>query len=233
MHSVWYKMKIDVLTIFPEIFTSPLEHSIIKRAQDLGAITISIHNLRDFTTDKARTTDDYPFGGGAGMIMKVAPVYRGLESLRQDRSEVILLSPQGERFTQDLALELSQKQHIILICGRYKGVDERIRTHLINRELSIGDYITSGGEIPALAVIDALARLLPSVLGNFDSAETDSFMSGTLDAPYYTRPRDFCGMMVPDILLSGDHKKIETWRKKESLRKTKIRRPDLLKSEKR
>lgn len=225
-------MKIDVLTIFPEILKTPLEHSIIKRAREVGSLTIEIHDLRDYTDDKARTTDDYPFGGGAGMIMKIAPVYRGLQALKRENTEVILLSPQGEQFNQNLARELSLKEHIILICGRYKGVDERIRTHLIGREISIGDYITSGGEIPALAVIDALARLLPAVLGNFDSAESDSFMSGKLDAPYYTRPRDFCGMTVPDVLLSGDHKKIEAWREKESLKKTMMRRPDLLKSEK-
>ena len=226
-------MKIDVLTIFPEIFSTPLNHSIIKRAQDIGALEITIHNLRDFATDKAKTTDDYPFGGGAGMIMKIEPVYLGLQKHRKEHSEVILLSPQGEQFDQNLAIELSQKEHIVLICGRYKGVDERIREHLIDREISIGDYVTSGGEIPSLAVIDAITRLLPSVLGNFDSAETDSFMSGRLDAPYYTRPRDFCGMKVPNILLSGDHKKIEAWREKESRKKTMIRRPDLLNSEKR
>jgi tRNA (guanine37-N1)-methyltransferase len=226
-------MKIDVLTIFPKILVNPLDHSIIKRAQEMGALQIDVHNLRDFASDKARTTDDYPFGGGAGMIMKIAPVYKGLQTLKKEHTEVILLSPQGEQFSQNLAIQLSRKKHLILICGRYKGVDERIRTHLIDREISIGDYITSGGEIPALAVVDAIARLLPSVLGNFDSAETDSFMSGKLDAPYYTRPRDFFGMTVPDILLSGDHKKIEEWREKESLKKTMQRRPDLLKSEKR
>jgi tRNA (guanine37-N1)-methyltransferase len=225
-------MRIDVLTIFPEIFETPLQQSIIKRAQELGALKIGIHDLRDFTSDKARTTDDYPFGGGAGMIMKVAPVYKGLQKLKREQSEVVLLSPQGAQFNQSMAIELSRKEHLILICGRYKGVDERIRTHLIDREISIGDYITSGGEIPALIVVDAIARLLPSVLGNFDSAESDSFMSGKLDAPYYTRPRDFCGMSVPDILLSGDHKKIEQWREEESIKKTKMRRPDLLKSEK-
>ncbi len=226
-------MKIDVLTIFPEIFSTPLQHSIIKRAQEAGALEIVVHNLRDFTTNKGRTTDDYPFGGGAGMIMKIGPVYQGLQTLKKENTEVILLSPQGQQFDQNQAIELAHKEHIIFICGRYKGVDERIRKHLIDREISIGDYITSGGEVPALVVADAIARLLPSVLGNFDSAETDSFMSGKLDAPYYTRPRDFCGMTVPNILLSGDHKKIEEWREKESLKKTMIRRPDLLKSEKR
>lgn len=226
-------MRIDVITIFPEILETPLKHSMIKRAQEQGALQIKVHNLRDFTADKARTTDDYPFGGGAGMIMKIAPVYKALQSIKEEKSEVILLSPQGERFDQRLAVHLSEKEHLILICGRYKGVDERIRTHLIDREISIGDYITSGGEIPALAIIDALGRLLPSVLGNFDSAETDSFMSGKLDAPHYTRPRDFYGMTVPDILLSGDHKRIEAWREAESLKKTMLRRPDLLKSENR
>lgn len=225
-------MKIDILTIFPDIFNTPLNYSIIERAINMGALDISVHNLRDYTTDKAKSTDDYPFGGGPGMIMKVEPIFNGLKALRKPESEVILLSPQGEKFNQRLAINISRKEHIILICGRYKGVDERIRKHLIEREISIGDYITSGGEIPALVIIDAVSRLLPNVLGNFDSAESDSFMSGKLDAPYYTRPREFSGMTVPDILLSGDHKKIEEWREKESLKKTLSLRPDLLGSKK-
>ncbi len=225
-------MKIDILTIFPDIFNTPLNYSIIERAINMGALDISVHNLRDYTTDKAKSTDDYPFGGGPGMIMKVEPIFNGLKALRKPESEVILLSPQGEKFNQRLAINISRKEHIILICGRYKGVDERIRKHLIEREISIGDYITSGGEIPALVIIDAVSRLLPNVLGNFDSAESDSFMSGKLDAPYYTRPREFSGMIVPDILLSGDHKKIEEWREKESLKRTLSRRPDLLGSKK-
>ena len=225
-------MKIDILTIFPDIFNTPLNYSIIERAINMGALDISVHNLRDYTTDKAKSTDDYPFGGGPGMIMKVEPIFNGLKALRKPESEVILLSPQGEKFNQSLAINISRKEHIILICGRYKGVDERIRKHLIEREISIGDYITSGGEIPALVIIDAVSRLLPNVLGNFDSAESDSFMSGKLDAPYYTRPREFSGMTVPDILLSGDHKKIEEWREKESLKRTLSRRPDLLGSKK-
>ncbi|MCK4577029.1 tRNA (guanosine(37)-N1)-methyltransferase TrmD [candidate division WOR-3 bacterium] len=225
-------MKIDILTIFPDIFNTPLNYSIIERAINMGALDISVHNLRDYTTDKAKPTDDYPFGGGPGMIMKVEPIFNGLKALRKPESEVILLSPQGEKFNQSLAINISRKEHIILICGRYKGVDERIRKHLIEREISIGDYITSGGEIPALVIIDAVSRLLPNVLGNFDSAESDSFMSGKLDAPYYTRPREFSGMTVPDILLSGDHKKIEEWREKESLKRTLSRRPDLLGSKK-
>ncbi|MCK4233730.1 tRNA (guanosine(37)-N1)-methyltransferase TrmD [candidate division WOR-3 bacterium] len=225
-------MKIDILTIFPDIFNTPLNYSIIERAINMGALDISVHNLRDYTTDKAKSTDDYPFGGGPGMIMKIEPIFNGLKALRKPESEVILLSPQGEKFNQRLAINISRKEHIILICGRYKGVDERIRKHLIEREISIGDYITSGGEIPALVIIDAVSRLLPNVLGNFDSAESDSFMSGKLDAPYYTRPREFSGMTVPDILLSGDHKKIEEWREKESLKKTLSLRPDLLGSKK-
>lgn len=225
-------MRIDILTIFPDIFSSPLKSSIIKRGIDTGALEVNIYNLRNYATDKARTTDDYPFGGGPGMIMKIEPIFNALEALRKPESEVILLSPQGERFNQGLAIEISQKKHIILICGRYKGVDERVRDYLIDREISIGDYITSGGEFPALVVIDAVSRLAPNVLGNFDSAESDSFMSRKLDAPYYTRPRDFHGMTVPDILLSGDHKKIEEWREQESLKRTMSRRPDLLASKK-
>lgn len=226
-------MRIDILTLFPDIFTTPFKYSIIKRAMDMGAIEVNIHNIRDYSTDKARTTDDYPFGGGPGMIMKVEPIFNGLQAIRKQESEIILLSPQGERFDQKLAMEISLKKHIILICGRYKGVDERVRNHLIDREISIGDFITSGGEIPALVIIDAISRLLPNVLGNFNSAESDSFMSGTLDAPYYTRPQEFQGMTVPQILLSGNHKKIEEWRTRESLKKTMSRRPDLLGSKKR
>ena len=221
-------MRFDILTIFPEIFASPLRYSIIKRAIDMGALELSIHNLRDYTVDKAKTTDDYPFGGGPGMIMKVEPIFNFIKAIRESDSEVILLSPQGEKFNQELAIELSTKKHIVLICGRYKGVDERIREHLVDREISTGDYITSGGEIPALIIVDAVSRLLPNVLGNFDSAESDSFMNGRLDAPYYTRPREFQGMCVPSILLSGDHKKIEEWRIRESLKKTMSQRPDLL-----
>lgn len=221
-------MRFDILTIFPEIFASPLKYSILKRAINLGALELSIHNLRDYTVDKAKTTDDYPFGGGPGMIMKVEPIFNFIKAIRESNSEVILLSPQGEKFNQKLAIELSNRKHIVLICGRYKGVDERIREHLVDREISTGDYITSGGEIPALIIIDAVSRLLPNVLGNFDSAESDSFMNGRLDAPYYTRPREFQGMCVPSILLSGDHKKIEEWRIRESLKKTMSQRPDLL-----
>lgn len=223
-------MKIDILTIFPDMFTSPTEHSIIKRAQDIGELIIEIHNIRDYTTDKSKTTDDYPYGGGAGMVMKVEPIFNCLKAIRKKESHTILLSPQGDTFNQKMALELSQKNHIILICGRYKGIDERVREYLIDQDISLGDYVTSGGEIPAMMIIDAVARLLPEVLGNFDSAKNDSFMEEKLDAPYYTRPKEFKGMSVPDILLSGNHKKIEEWREKKSLKRTLIRRPDLLNS---
>ena len=223
-------MKIDVLTIFPDIFFSPLRNSIIKKAIDAGAVQISIYNLRDFTTDNAKTTDDYPFGGGPGMIMKIEPIFNALKAIKKPESKVILLSPQGRKFNQHIAMDISKLGHIILICGRYKGVDERIREYLIDDEISIGDYITSGGEIPALVVIDAISRLVPGVLGNFESAQSDSFVSGRLDAPYYTRPREFEGMVVPDVLLSGNHKKIGEWREKEALKKTIVKRPDLLTS---
>jgi tRNA (guanine37-N1)-methyltransferase len=223
-------MRIDIITIFPDIFDTPLKHSIIKRAIEEEKLEVYIHNLREYATDKAKSTDDYPFGGGPGMIMKVEPVYNALKKLQKENSTTVLLSPQGEKFNQNLAMEISHYPHIILLCGRYKGVDERIREFLIDREISIGDYITSGGEIPALVVIDSIARLLPNVLGNFDSAESDSFMSGKLDGPYYTRPRDFSGMTVPEVLLSGNHKRIHEWRLKESLKRTQARRPDLLKS---
>jgi tRNA (guanine37-N1)-methyltransferase len=223
-------MKIDILTIFPDIFTSPLKHSIIKRAQEIGALNIEIHNIRDYTTDKAKTTDDYPYGGGAGMVMKIEPIFNCLEDVRKKESHTILLSPQGKTFNQKMALELSHKNHIVLICGRYKGIDERVREYLIDQDISLGDFVTSGGEIPAMMIIDSVARLLPEVLGNFDSAKNDSFMREKLDAPYYTRPKEFNGMSVPKILLSGDHKKIEEWREKKSHKRTLMRRPDLLDS---
>jgi tRNA (guanine37-N1)-methyltransferase len=191
--------------------------------------------LRDFTEDTHRTTDDYPFGGGVGMIMKIEPIDRALESLavgtrdaRPDRTRVALLSPQGRAFTQSLAIEYAGLEHLALVCGRYKGVDERVADHLVDEELSVGDFVLSGGEPAALCVLDAVARLLPGVVGSFDSVESDSFHSGLLDAPYYTRPADYRGWGVPDALLSGHHAQIARWRREESLRRTLERRPDLL-----
>lgn len=222
-------MLIHIITIFPEFFESTLNCGILRIAQEKGSIEIKSLNLRDFSLDPHRTVDDYPFGGGKGMILKPEPIFKACESIRKNNSYTILLSPQGRKFDQKIASELADKEHLILICGRYKGVDERVRT-IINDEISIGDYILSGGEIAALAIIDAVARLLPGVVGSEDSVASDSFVSGILDAPYYTRPQDFRGMKVPDILTSGDHEKIKEWRRRAALRQTKRLRPDLLKN---
>lgn len=226
-------MRIDVLTIFPEMFPPVLEESILKRAQEAGIVTIGVHDLRQFTTDRHRTTDDAPFGGGAGMVMKPEPFARALATLRCApeagcAEEVILLSPVGERFDQAKARELSGRDHLILLCGRYEGVDERVRELLCTRALSIGDYVLTGGELPAMVVIDAVTRLFPGALGAEEGAATDSFADGLLEYPQYTRPAQFEGRVVPEVLLSGHHEQIRRWRRKESLRRTRELRPDLL-----
>src|SRR5689334_11787271 len=207
----------------------------IRAAREKGALEVAVVGLRDYTDDTHRTTDDYPFGGGAGMIMKIEPIDRALESIgagkrdqRPNGTRVILLSPQGERLTQERAMSLARLEHLILVSGRYKGVDERVSEHLIDEELSIGDLVLSGGEPAALCVVDAIARLLPGVVGTFDSVESDSFHSGLLDAPYYTRPAEYRGWKVPDVLLSGHHAEIARWRRREILRRTLERRPELL-----
>lgn len=220
-------MKIDIITIFPEMFEGPLNISILKRAKEKGIIEINIHNLRDYTTDKHRSVDDYPYGGGAGMVMKPEPIFRCVRSLKKDYSEIILLTPQGEVYNQKIAEELSRKEHLIFICGRYEGIDERVRC-IVTREISIGDYILSGGEIPALVIIDSIVRLLPGVVGDPNSLKEESFQEGLLEYPQYTHPRNFEGMEVPEVLLSGDHEKIRRWRRKEALKRTLLRRPDLL-----
>jgi len=223
-------MTFDVLTIFPKMFDSPLAESLLKKALDRDLLRVRVWNLRDFTTDKHRMTDDYPYGGGAGMVMKAEPVIRAVEAVKRESPEAktILLTPQGERFHQGMARALSEHGHWILICGRYEGLDERVCLSVVDRELSIGDYVLSGGELPALVVIDAVSRHLPGFLGCEQSVEEDSFSNGLLKYPQYTRPPVFQELAVPEILLSGNHAQIERWRKRESLRRTFLRRPDLL-----
>ncbi len=225
-------MRIDIITLFPSMFTDPFGKSIIKRAQEKGLLKINLYNLRCFTFDRHRSVDDTPFGGGAGMVMKIEPIYRALRHIKAKTKgavEVILLSPQGKKFNQDMAKELSQEKNLILLCGHYEGMDERVREHLIDEEISIGDYVVSGGELPAMVVVDAITRVLPGVLGNENSAKEDSFYQGLLDYPQYTRPADFMKWKVPDVLLSGNHQKIKRWRRKKMLEKTLKKRPDLLK----
>lgn len=222
--------RFDILSVFPEMFESFFGCSLLKKARDKGLIRIEAHNIRDGATDKHRMTDDYPYGGGAGMVMKVEPIARVLEAIGANPGEClrILLTPQGETFSQAIAGELARAGRIVLICGHYEGVDERVRENLADRELSIGDYILTGGEAAAMAVVDAVARLIPGVLGNEESARHESFATGLLESPQYTRPEEFRGWKVPEVLLSGHHREIETWRRREALRRTLLRRPDLL-----
>jgi tRNA (guanine37-N1)-methyltransferase len=224
-------MRIDILTLFPEMFESPLKYSILKRAQEQGIVAIVLTNIRDFATDRYRKVDDKPYGGGAGMVMMPGPVFDCFEyvqKLAPSRGRVVLLTPQGERFTQAKARELSQQERLILIAGRYEGFDERIRTGLNAEQISVGDYVLNGGELVAMIVVDAVVRLLPGALGDEDSAKDDSFSHGLLEYPQYTRPEVFRDMKVPDILLSGDHKKIAEWRRQQALARTRQWRPDLL-----
>ena len=223
-------MQFDIFTLLPEVFPSYLETSILKRAAERGLIDVRVHNIRDYAHDKHHTTDDTPYGGGGGMVMKPAPVFEAVESVLtpQPACPVIMLTPQGRVFNQRVARELSSHEQIALICGRYEGIDERIREHLVTDEISIGDYVLTGGELPALLVVDAVARLLPGVLGDPTGAEDDSHASGLLEYPHYTRPPEFRGWQVPEVLLSGDHAKIEKWRREQSLTRTLTKRPDLL-----
>ena len=222
-------MIFEILTLFPEFFTSPLKQSVVGKAIAKGIIQVTAHNLRDYTLDKHKTTDDSPYGGGHGMVMKVEPMVRAMEALKSGRPDaaVVMTTPQGERFTQKTAAEFSALPAIIIVCGRYEGYDERIRA-FADREVSVGDYVLSGGEIPALAVIDAVARLVPGVLGEPGSSESDSFSAGLLEYPQYTRPEEFRGMTVPEVLLSGNHASIEKWRRREALKRTFLKRPDLI-----
>lgn len=221
-------MRIDIITLFPEICRAPLGESMMKRAQEAGALDLRIHNLRDWTTDKHHVVDDAPFGGGQGMVMKPEPIFAAVESLRTSQSQVVLMSPQGQPFTQALATELATQPHLILICGHYEGIDHRVHEYLVDLEVSIGDYVLTNGAIAAVVLTDAVVRLVPGVLGHEHSATDDSFSGGLLEGPQYTRPAEFRGWKVPEILLSGNHGEIAAWRKKKALEKTRERRPDLL-----
>ncbi len=223
-------LRFDILSIFPEMFRSPFDASLIGKARDKGIIQIHLHDIRDYAEGKHRMTDDYPYGGGGGMVMKVEPVARALEDVVPDREGalVVLLTPQGEPLRQELVRELASWSRLVMVCGHYEGVDERIRMHLVDREISIGDYILTGGELAALVLVDAVARLVPGVLGNSTSPQADSFSDGLLEYPQYTRPENFREWKVPDVLLSGHHKAIENWRRREALKRTWQRRRDLL-----
>ncbi len=223
-------MKFDILTLFPGMFVGPFDESIISRAKDKQLIDISLHNIRDWATDRHQTADDPPYGGGAGMVMKAEPLSAAISAVKASNpnSSVILTSPQGRRLTHRIASELAEKEGLIIICGRYEGIDERIRTLYAEDDISLGDFVLSGGEIAAMAIVDVVTRLIPGVLGCNESAEADSFGDGLLEYPHYTRPPEFMGLTVPDTLLSGNHELIRKWRRKESLRKTRTLRPDLL-----
>jgi tRNA (guanine37-N1)-methyltransferase len=226
-------MQIDIITVLPALLESPLGDSIMKRAQDKGLVTINIHNLRDYSTSRQKQVDDYAFGGGAGMVMGIEPIDNCISALKAKRhyDEVIYMAPDGETFNQKIANSLSVKQNLIILCGHYKGVDERVRQHLITREISIGDYVLSGGELAAAVVTDCVVRLLPGVLNDETSALSDSFQDDLLAPPVYTRPAEYKGWKVPEILISGNNKAIEVWRLDQSLERTRQRRPDLLSSD--
>jgi tRNA (guanine37-N1)-methyltransferase len=223
-------MRIDVFTLFPEVFQPYLQASILQRAVQRGLAEVRLHNIRDWTTDRHHVTDDEPYGGGGGMVMKPEPVFAAVEGVlvASPACPVILLTPQGRLFKQSVAFELSQLPHLALVCGRYEGVDERVREHLVTDEISIGDYVLTGGELPALVAIDAILRLLPGALGDPEGAADDSHASGLLEYPHYTRPAEFRGWSVPDVLISGDHARVARWRRQQSLLRTRQRRPDLL-----
>ena len=225
-------MHFDILTLFPAMFEGPFSESIIKRAIEAGVVTIAIHNIRDYATGKHRVTDDYPYGGGGGMVMKPEPIFAAVEAILGDAEPgsvpIILLTPQGRLFTQEVARELVAHRRLVLICGHYEGVDERVRQHLATDEISIGDYVLTGGEIPAMVIVDAVTRLLPGILGDPGAAFEDSHAWGLLEYPHYTRPAVFRGWAVPEVLLSGHHGEIARWRRREALRRTLERRPDLL-----
>ncbi len=225
-------MQIDIVTIFPRMVEGPLAEGVIGRAIGRGLIDVRVHDLRDFTTDRHRVVDDVPFGGGPGMVLKPEPLFAAVDRIREERGAgpeaVILTSPDGERLTHAVAERLSRCQRLVLLCGRYEGVDERVRTHLATETISIGDYVVSGGELPALVIVDAVARLIPGVVGDEASVAGDTFVRGLLDFPQYTRPAEFRGHVVPSVLLSGHHKEIEKWRRREAVERTVERRPDLI-----
>lgn len=223
-------MKFDILTLFPGMFNGPFDESIIKRGKEKQLIDICLHNIRDYATDRHQTADDAPYGGGAGMVMKVEPLAACIDSVKalHPASSVVMTSPQGRRLTHRVAADLSKREGLIIICGRYEGIDERIRELYVDDDISLGDFVLSGGEIAAMAIVDAVTRLIPGVLGSEESAESDSFCDGLLEYPQYTRPAEFRGLKVPDTLLSGNHELIRKWRRLESFRKTRSLRPDLL-----
>jgi tRNA (guanine37-N1)-methyltransferase len=224
-------MRIDILTIFPAMFSGPFEESIVKRAVEKGLVQIFLHDIRDYASDKHRTVDDYPFGGGQGMLMKPEPLFAAVEDVQgqaPERGPIVLLTPQGRLFDQEVAVELARQDRLIVICGRYEGVDARVHEHLATDEISIGDYVLSGGELPAMVVVDAVVRQIPGALGSPLSSADDSFAQGLLEHPQYTRPAEFQGMSVPEVLLSGNHGEIARWRRQQSLLRTARCRPDLL-----
>ena len=224
-------MRIDIVTIFPAMVRAGLQEGILGRAVGSGLIDLQVHDLRDFTTDRHKVVDDTPFGGGPGMVLKPEPIFRAVEHLRESRGApdaVLLPSPQGRRFSQAVAEEYSRREHLVFLCGRYEGVDERVSTALVTEEVSIGDFVLSGGELPALVIVDAVARLVPGVVGDAESVVRDSFTRGLLDYPHYTRPASLRGLDVPAVLLSGHHGEIDRWRRQQALRRTYERRPDLL-----
>lgn len=222
-------MNVHVLSLFPDMFTGVFGASIMKKAQDKGAVSFTVTDIREYSENKHKQVDDYPYGGGAGMVLKPEPMFNAVEAITAGRKpRVILMCPQGERFTQKKAEELAQEEELVLLCGHYEGYDERIREHLVTDEISIGDFVLTGGELAAMAVIDSVVRLIPGVLGQADSHIQDSFSTGLLEHPHYTRPADYRGMKVPDVLLSGNHANIEKWREEQSLKRTFERRPDLL-----
>ncbi len=221
-------MHIDVVTLFPDFFTTPLQTSILARAARDGLLSVEAHNPRDFATDKHKSVDDEPYGGGGGMVMKPEPLFALWQARHFERAHCIYLTADGQTLDHDLSVELSLCDHLVLLCGHYKGVDERVRTHLIDREVSVGDFVLTGGEPAALVLMDAMVRLVPGVLGNFSSALEDSFQDAVLDCPWYTRPAEFNGQGVPPVLQSGDHERVRRWRRQQALRRTFERRPDLL-----
>jgi len=227
-------MRVDILTVFPEMVSGAIGHSILKRAQESGLVEIVVHDIRDFAHDRHRSTDDEPFGGGPGMVMKLAPLFEAVEHVRGlavsegESPLVVLTSPQGRKLDQAYARRLAELPWLVIICGHYEGVDERVRERLVDEELSIGDYVLTGGELPALVILDTVARLVPGVLGGEESAAQDSFSDGLLEHPHYTRPAEFRGWSAPEVLLSGHHAEIAKWRRRESLKRTFLRRPDLL-----
>jgi tRNA (guanine37-N1)-methyltransferase len=221
-------MKIDVLTLFPAMFVGPLDESIVRRARQAGLLDLTIHDLRDYTHDRHRTVDDRPFGGGPGMVLKPEPIFEAVEALAGESTRVTLMTPQGRRFEQSVARELSGFDHLLLVCGSYEGFDERIREHLAHDEISLGDFVLTNGALPAMTVIDAVTRLIPGALGDDESSADESFSHGMLEYPQYTRPAEFRGWKVPDALLSGHHAEIEKWRRAQAIERTRKRRPDLL-----